>query len=428
MKRGLIALSPIVVLLAAYLAMALASGDFYRISISVAFVVAAVYAVAALRGISRSLQERIAVFSEGASDRNILYMIWIFILAGIFASTAKAMGAVDATVHFTMRFVPVEFLPAGIFVAACFVSLSVGTSVGTIVALTPVVTGLATQLGADTAQMVAIVVGGAFFGDNLSFISDTTIAATMTQGCNMKDKFRTNLLIVLPAALLSLGLYLFLGLSGAEDCVEMGAAAEWYKAIPYLLVLVCAISGVNVLMVLVLGILATVVIGVTCGSLTLVSFCEEAGNGVLSMGELIIITLLAGGLMQMVKQSGGFEFITRAITNRISGKRGAEAAIAGLTVLTDICTANNTIAIITVGPIARDLSERYGVAPRKSASLMDTASCFAQGILPYGAQLLMASGLAHISPIEIIPHLYYPMAIGVMVVLSIIFQFPRIKR
>ena len=428
MKRGLIALSPIVVLLAAYLAMALASGDFYRISISVAFVVAAVYAVAALRGISRSLQERIAVFSEGASDRNILYMIWIFILAGIFASTAKAMGAVDATVHFTMRFVPVEFLPAGIFVAACFVSLSVGTSVGTIVALTPVVTGLATQLGADTAQMVAIVVGGAFFGDNLSFISDTTIAATMTQGCNMKDKFRTNLLIVLPAALLSLGLYLFLGLSGAEDCVEMGAAAEWYKAIPYLLVLVCAISGVNVLMVLVLGILATVVIGVACGSLTLVSFCEEAGNGVLSMGELIIITLLAGGLMQMVKQSGGFEFITRAITNRISGKRGAEVAIAGLTVLTDICTANNTIAIITVGPIARDLSERYGVAPRKSASLMDTASCFAQGILPYGAQLLMASGLAHISPIEIIPHLYYPMAIGVMVVLSIIFQFPRIKR
>ena len=428
MKRGLIALSPIVVLLAAYLAMALASGDFYRISISVAFVVAAVYAVAALRGISRSLQERIAVFSEGASDRNILYMIWIFILAGIFASTAKAMGAVDATVHFTMRFVPVEFLPAGIFVAACFVSLSVGTSVGTIVALTPVVTGLATQLGADTAQMGAIVVGGAFFGDNLSFISDTTIAATMTQGCNMKDKFRTNLLIVLPAALLSLGLYLFLGLSGAEDCVEMGAAAEWYKAIPYLLVLVCAISGVNVLMVLVLGILATVVIGVACGSLTLVSFCEEAGNGVLSMGELIIITLLAGGLMQMVKQSGGFEFITRAITNRISGKRGAEAAIAGLTVLTDICTANNTIAIITVGPIARDLSERYGVAPRKSASLMDTASCFAQGILPYGAQLLMASGLAHISPIEIIPHLYYPMAIGVMVVLSIIFQFPRIKR
>ena len=427
MKKGLVALSPILVLLVAYLTMSLASGDFYRISISVAFVAAAIYAVATLRGISRSLQERISIFSEGASDNNILYMIWIFILAGIFASTAKAMGAVDATVHFTMRFVPIEFLPAGIFIAACFVSLSIGTSVGTIVALTPVVTGLAAQMGVDTAQMVAIVVGGAFFGDNLSFISDTTIAATMTQGCNMKDKFRTNLLIVLPAALLSLGLYLFLGLSGGVDGVEAASAAEWYKTIPYLLVLICAIGGMNVLVVLVLGIVATIVIGLACGSLSGVSFCEEAGRGVLSMGELIIITLMAGGLMNMVKQSGGFEFVTRAITHSISGKRGAEAAIAALTVLTDICTANNTIAIITVGPIARDLSQRYGVSPRKSASLLDTASCFAQGVLPYGAQLLMASGLAGISPLEIIPHLYYPMAIGVMVVLSIIFQFPRIS-
>ena len=427
MKRGLLALSPIVVLLVVYLTMSLASGDFYRISISVAFVVAAIYAVAMLRYVSRSLQERVAIFSEGASDKNIMYMIWIFVLAGIFAATAKAMGAVDATVHFTMRFVPVEFLPAGIFAAACFVSLSIGTSVGTIVALTPVVTGLAAQIGADTAQMVAIVVGGAFFGDNLSFISDTTIAATMTQGCKMKDKFRTNLLIVLPAALLSLGLYLFLGLSGAND-IEVANAAEWYKTLPYILVLVSAIAGVNVLVVLVLGILATAIIGLSCGSLSGVSFCEAADDGVISMCELIVITLMAGGLMNVVKQSGGFQYLISIITNRISGKRGAESAIAGLTVLTDICTANNTIAIITVGPIARDLCERYGISPRKSASLMDTASCFAQGILPYGAQLLMASGLADISPLEIIPHLYYPMAIGVMVVLSIIFQFPRINK
>ena len=426
MKRGLLALSPIVVLILVYLSMSLASGDFYRISISVAFVVAAVYAVTLLRGVSRSLQERVAIFSEGASDKNIMYMIWIFVLAGIFAATAKAMGAVDATVHFTLRFVPVEFLPAGIFVAACFVSLSIGTSVGTIVALTPVVTGLASQMGADTAQMVAIVVGGAFFGDNLSFISDTTIAATMTQGCKMKDKFRTNLLIVLPAALLSLELYIFIGLTGEGD-VEVASLAEWYKTIPYLLVLVCAIAGMNVLVVLVLGILTTAVIGLACGSLSGVSFCEAADEGVMSMCELIVITLLAGGLMNVVKQGGGFEYLTKVITNRISGKRGAEAAIAGLTVLTDICTANNTIAIITMGPIARDLSEKYGVSPRKSASLMDTASCFAQGVLPYGAQLLMASGLAGISPLEIIPHLYYPMAIGVMVVLSIIFQFPKIS-
>ncbi|MBO5961629.1 MAG: Na+/H+ antiporter NhaC family protein [Alistipes sp.] len=427
MKRGLLALSPIAVLLIVYLTMSLASGDFYRISISVAFVAAAVYAVAMLRNISRSLQERVAIFSDGASDKNIMYMIWIFVLAGIFAATAKAMGAVDATVHFTMRLVPTEFLPAGIFVAACFVSLSIGTSVGTIVALTPVVTGLAAQMGADTAQMVAIVVGGAFFGDNLSFISDTTIAATMTQGCKMKDKFRTNLLIVLPAALLSLGLYLFLGLSGSEG-IEAASAAEWYKTLPYILVLVSAIAGMNVLVVLVLGILATAIIGLSCGSLSGVSFCEAADDGVISMCELIVITLMAGGLMNVVKQSGGFDFITRAITNRVSGKRGAEGAIAGLMLLTDICTANNTIAIITVGPIAHDLCERYGISPRKSASLMDTASCFAQGILPYGAQLLMASGLAGISPLEIIPHLYYPIAIGVMVVLSIVFQFPRINK
>lgn len=439
MKRGLLALSPIVVLLVVYLAMSLASGDFYRVSISTAFVVAAIYAVIAMRGISRSLQERIGLFSEGASDKNIMYMIWIFVLAGIFASTANAIGAVDATVNFTLHFVPPQLLPAGIFLAACFVSLSIGTSVGTIVALTPVVTGLATKMGVDVPQMVAIVVGGAFFGDNLSFISDTTIAATMTQGCKMRDKFRTNILIILPAALLSFALYLSLGLSGAET-VTTESLAEWYKMIPYLLVLVCAIVGVDVLVVLVLGILSAVLIGVCSGS-SGVTLCEEAGKGVVSMGELIIITLMAGGLMNMVKRGGGFEFITRAITNRVSGKRGAEGAIAGLTFLTDICTANNTITIITVGPIARDLSERYGISPRKSASLMDTASCFAQGILPYGAQLLMACGLANetlaeilkdksfepISSLEIIPHLYYPMAIGVMVVLSIIFQFPRIK-
>lgn len=428
MKKGLLALSPIVVLLVAYLSMSLASGDFYRISISVAFVIAAIYAVAVLRGISNSLQERVSVFSEGASDKNILYMIWIFILAGIFATSAKAMGAVDATVYFTMRFIPAEFMLAGIFIASCFISLSIGTSVGTIVALTPVATGLATQLGVDTAQMVAVVVGGAFFGDNLSFISDTTIAATMSQGCSMKDKFRTNFVLVLPAALLSLGLYIFLGISDGGEMITEASAAEWYKAIPYLLVLVCAIVGVDVLIVLVLGIVATAIIGLSCGSLSLITLCEEAGNGVLSMGELIIITLLAGGLMNMVKQSGGFEYITQAITRRVSGRRGAESAIAGLTILADVCTANNTIAIITMGPIARDLSLKYGIPARKSASLMDTASCFAQGVLPYGAQLLMAAGLAEISPIAIIPHLYYPLAIGVIVLLSIIFQIPQIKQ
>jgi Na+/H+ antiporter NhaC len=298
--------------------------------------------------------------------------------------------------------------------------------VGTIVALAPVVTDLAAKMGVDTAQMVAIVVGGAFFGDNLSFISDTTIAATMTQGCKMKDKFRTNLRLVLPAALLSLGLYIFIGLSGDNAPVETTSLAGWYKMIPYILVLVCAIMGMEVLTVLVVGIATTFLMGIFSGS-SYVVLCEEAGNGILSMGELIIVTLMAGGLMNMVKHGGGFDFITSLITRRVSGRRGAEGAIAGMTFLTDVCTANNTIAILTVGPIARDLSTKYGISPRRSASLMDTASCFAQGILPYGAQLLTAGEQAKISPTDIIPHLYYPMAIGLIVVLAIIFQYPKVK-
>ena len=349
-------------------------------------------------------------------------MIWIFILAGIFASAAQKMGAIDATVDLCLQFIPSRFIPAGIFLAACFISLSIGTSVGTIVALTPVVAKLSADIGADSAQMVAIVVGGAFFGDNLSFISDTTIAATMTQGCRMRDKFRTNLSIVLPAAILSLALYLFLDF----DCnpIVETSQAVWYQAIPYLLVIICALCGINVLVVLLLGIISAVIIG---GNMDIISLSIAADNGIKSMCELIIITLLAGGLMNTIRQGGGFDVLTHAITRHINGKRGAESAIAGLTAITNVCTANNTIAILTVAPIAHELSVRFGVAPRKAASLMDTASCFVQGVLPYGAQLLMASGLAKVSPIEIIPHLYYPMGIGAMVIISIIFQFPKCK-
>ena len=263
MKRGLLALSPIVVLLVVYLAMSLASGDFYRISISVAFVVAAVYAVAVLRGVSRSLQERVAIFSDGASDKNIMYMIWIFCLAGIFASSAKAMGAVDATVALTLKIVPNNFLPAGIFIAACFISMAIGTSVGTIVALTPVVTAMAPQIGCNTAWLVAIVVGGAFFGDNLSFISDTTIAATQSQGCKMRDKFKTNFAIVLPAAIATLCIYLFGNQATEYTIVEQ--SVEWITALPYLLVIVMALLGINVLVVLIVGTAVADVIGLVSG-------------------------------------------------------------------------------------------------------------------------------------------------------------------
>lgn len=415
--RGLLALSPVVVLLGVYLVGSLLIGDFYAIPIGAAFVVAAIYGIAITSG--RSLQERIHLFSEGAAHRDILYMIWIFCLAGIFATSAKSMGAVDATVALTLHLVPSEFLPAGIFLAACFISMAVGTSVGTIVALTPVVNGLAAQVGCDTAWLVAIVVGGAFFGDNLSFISDTTIAATQTQGCRMRDKFRTNFMLVLPAALITLGIYLFgSGVEVAE--VASAASGEWYKALPYLLVIVLALTGMNVLLVLLLGALLTIVMGLACGSFTMAGVATVAGQGLASMYELILVTMLAGGLMALVKAGGGFDFLIRTLTRAVSGKRGAEVVIALLTALTNLCTANNTIAILTVGPIARDLSQRYNVAPRRSASLMDTASCFVQGVIPYGAQLLMASGLAGVSPVAIIPHLYYPMLLGVMVLLSIL--------
>lgn len=418
-------MTPIVVLLAVYLAGALLAGDFYRIPISVSFVVAVIYAISLLRGYN--FQERIGLFSQGAANPDIMYMVWIFCLAGIFASSAKAMGAVDATVALTLRFVPSAYLPAGIFVAACFVSMAIGTSVGTIVALTPVVTAMATALGCDVAWLVAIVVGGAFFGDNLSFISDTTIAATQSQGCRMKDKFRTNFVLALPAALATLALYLF-G-EGTEGAVAMTQSAEWFRAVPYLLVIILALVGVNVLVVLLVGIVVTDAIGLMAGDgFTMLSVFESAGEGLSSMCELILVTLFAGGLMNLVRAAGGFEFLTRALTRRIKGRRGAEAVIALLTALTNLCTANNTIAILTMGSIARDLSQRYGVAARKSASLMDTASCVVQGIIPYGAQLLMASGLASVSPVAIIPHLYYPMALGVMVVFAILFKFPRAER
>lgn len=419
--RGIVTLSPIFVLLATYLIGALLAGDFYRVPISVAFIVSAIYGMILLKG--HNLQERIGIFSRGAANPDIMYMIWIFCLAGIFASTAKAMGAVDTTVALTLQAIPSNFLPAGIFIAACFISMAIGTSVGTIVALTPVVTTMAPQIGCSTAWLVAIVVGGAFFGDNLSFISDTTIAATQSQGCKMKDKFRTNFAIVLPAAIVTLCLYLF-G-NQATEYIATNSAIEWFKALPYLLVIVLALWGVNVLMVLIIGTISTAFIGLTSGSLAPLSIFISAGEGLNSMCELILVTLLAGGVMAIVKELGGFSFLIEQLTKNIRSRRTAEFVIATLTALTNFCTANNTIAILTVGPIARDLSAKYAIPARKSASLMDTASCIVQGYLPYGAQLLMAAGLAAISPVEIIPHLYYPFLIGCMVIVSIIFKFPR---
>jgi Na+/H+ antiporter NhaC len=418
---GFLALTPLVVFLCLYLVTSLVMHDFYKVPITVAFAVSSIYAVAISRG--RTLGERIHQFSLGAGHPNILLMIWIFILAGAFAQGAKAMGAIDATVNLALTLLPGSLLLGGIFLAACFISLSIGTSVGTIVALVPVVAGIAERSGLGLPFMTAIVVGGAFFGDNLSFISDTTIAATRTQGVAMRDKFRANLLIVLPAALLVLFFYIYKGME-----LEMSAEAgpvEWVKVIPYLVVLGTAIAGVNVMLVLLLGILTAGGVGLLTGSFSVFEWCGAMGDGILGMSELIIVTLLAGGMLELIRLNGGVDFIIRLLTRHVKGKRGAELCIAALVSLANCCTANNTIAIITVGPLAKDIAERFGVDRRKSASLLDTASCVVQGLIPYGAQLLIASKLAGLSPIEIIGSLYYPMAVGVCVVLGVLVRFPK---
>ena len=415
-KEGrFLALTPLLLFLVLYLVTSLVVGDFYKMPIAVAFVVASVYAACLLRG--KSIQERVEIFSAGAADQNILQMIWIFILAGAFAASAEAMGAIDATVNLTLRLLPAEYLTAGLFLAACFVSLSVGTSVGTIVALTPVASGLAVETGMNDALLVATVVGGSFFGDNLSFISDTTIAATRTQGCNLRDKFRFNLSIALPAALITLVVYLLVG-SSAES-VAMPERIEWLKVVPYLLVLITALVGVHVVIVLLLGLVSTGILGLATGALDLFGWCGELGKGMVGMGELIIVTMLAGGMLETIRRGGGIDYIISRLTRRLHGARAAQGAIAGLVCLANCCTANNTIAILTIGPLAAEIADRFGVDRRKSASLLDSFSCFTQGLLPYGAQMLMAAGLASLSPLEIMGYLYYPVVLGVCATISI---------
>ncbi len=420
-SNGLLALSPLLVFLCLYLVTSLIVNDFYKVPITVAFMVSSVYAICITKG--KSLNERIQQFSIGATNHNIMLMIWIFILAGAFAQSAKDIGAIDATVNLTLTLLPDSLLLAGIFMAACFISLSIGTSVGTIVALVPVAAGIAATADINLAFITGIVVGGAFFGDNLSFISDTTIAATRTQGCAMRDKFRANIQLVMPAAIVVLIIYIIKGMN--VNITHEVQQVEWIKVIPYLIVLGTAIAGMNVSLVLLLGIISTGIIGMLTGSIDFFEWFGSLGNGITSMGELIIVTLLAGGMLELIRSNGGIDYIIRKLTKYVSSRRGAEFCIASLVSIANICTANNTIAIITVGPLAKNIAERYNVDPRKSASILDTFSCMIQGIIPYGAQLLIAGSLAALSPINIISYLYYPMAIGVIALLSIWLRYPK---
>lgn len=421
MNRGLIALSPLGVFIVLYLVTSIIAGDFYKVPITVAFMVSSIYAVIIHGG--RPLRERIDIFSRGAATGQMMLMIWIFVLAGAFANSAKMMGSIDATVNLTLSLLPPQMLLAGLFVAACFISISIGTSVGTIVALTPIAAGVAQQTGTDVALMTAVVVGGSLFGDNLSFISDTTIVATSSQGCRLSDKFRVNSFIVVPAAIVILIVYIFMG-SGISAPQHI-ADVQWVKVIPYLAVLITAIFGMNVMAVLTLGIILTGVIGLLTGSFDIFGWMKSMGDGIIGMGELIIITMMAGGMLELIKQQGGIDFIICRMTRHIHGKRGAELSIGALVAMVDVCTANNTVAIITVGGIAKQIGDKYGVDNKKAASILDTFSCAVQGVIPYGAQLLMAAGLASLNPVNIIPYLYYPMAIGIAALLSILLRYPR---
>lgn len=418
-RRALLSLSPLAVFLGLYLVSSLVAGDFYGIPVSSAFLLACIYAMVVSGG---SLKERVASFSRGAGNGNVLLMIWIFILAGAFAGTAKDIGAVDATVNLALKAVPPVMLYAGLFLTSCFISLSIGTSVGTIVALVPIASGIASEAAVPIPFMTAIIVGGAFFGDNLSFISDTTIAATRAVGCEMKDKFKTNISIVAPAVAVVTAIYIFKGSSLA--ITPPSEAAQWFKMIPYILIIVLALCGRDVLLTLAIGIAANAVIGLACGDFTWAGWLSSVGAGVASMADLIVVTMLAGGLLGMIRDGGGLDWAISKMTSHIKGPRGAQASIAALVSIANVCTANNTIAIITTGEIANDIAKRYGVSPKRAASIMDTFSCLVQGLLPYGAQLLMASALAGVAATSIIRYLYYPFLMGLCAILAILIKKP----
>ena len=379
------------------------------------FIIVSIVVILLSRGMT--FRERITEFSKGAGQKDLLLMVWIFVLAGAFAASAKAMGAVDATVNLTLQLLPMNFLLAGLFISACVVSLCMGTSVGTIVAFMPIAASLADKTEMSLPLMAAAIVGGAFFGDNLSFISDTTIVATQSQGCKQSDKFRYNFFLVLPVAILVCIIYLLMG-SGADEVTA--GNVMWWKIIPYAAVLVSAAMGMNVMLVLLMGNVLTGIVGIADGSYTFMEWTASLTAGIMGMSELILISMMAGGIFALITKQGVMERFMRLVSIKIHTQRGAELSICLLVGVVNALTANNTVAILSVGDIAKQIATRFGIDPRRSASLLDTTSCAVQGLLPYGAQLLMASSLAGISALSIIPYLYYPMLIGFITLLSII--------
>lgn len=430
-KKGLLALSPLFLLIVLIVAFTVYSVDSSHqdtsLSLTVAFMISSIYAVAISGGMP--VRKRVDTYSKGAGANNLMLMLWIYVLAGSFAASAKAMGAVDATVNLALSILSASMILPGLFLAACFISVSIGTSVGTVVALVPIAAGLAHSMDANVGMMTAIIVGGAYFGDNLSFISDTTVVATQTQNCKMSDKFKVNSMIVVPAAVLVLIAYSVMGV-GLQAPTHINEV-EYMKVLPYLIVLITAIAGMNVMAVLTLGTLLCGAIGIgshllgASGSYDLFGWFSAMGNGIIGMGELIIIAMMAGGMLEIIRENGGIDFIINKITAHVNSKRGAELSIAALVSMVNICTANNTVAILTVGNISKKIGDRFGVDNRKAASILDTFSCMVQGLIPYGVQMLLAAGLANLSPMDILPYLYYPLAIGVAALLAILLRYPK---
>ncbi|WP_040984929.1 Na+/H+ antiporter NhaC family protein [Oceanobacillus jeddahense] len=424
-KGSLLALLPLLIFVLLFIGTGLITGDFSNMPINVAIIIASAVALAMNR--KEKLNAKLEIFTKGAGHPNIMLMVVIFILAGAFSQTASEMGAVESTVNMGLSFIPSNYLMVGLFIVGCFISLSMGTSMGTVAALAPIGIGIADQTGIPLALAMGTVISGAMFGDNLSIISDTTIAAVRTQHTKMSDKFKTNFFIVLPGALVT-SIILWFITRGNSIELTGEYSYEFIQVLPYIVVLVCALAGVNVLIVLLGGTLMAGVIGLFNGSFTGTTLIQAASQGILNMQDIALVAIFIGGMIGIIQYNGGIQWLLNAITSKIRTKKGAEFGIAGLVSAADISTANNTISIIMTGPLAKNIADEYNVDPRKSASLLDIFSGCWQGLVPYGGQMLAAASLAAISPVSIMPYSFYPIMLGICGIIAILIGFPKFKK
>ncbi|NCU16834.1 Na+/H+ antiporter NhaC family protein [Pallidibacillus pasinlerensis] len=423
-KESFSALFPLLIFVLLFVGTGIISGDFSNMPLNVAIIIAS--AVALVMNRKEKLSAKIEIFAKGAGHPNIMLLVVIFILAGAFAETAKGMGGVEATVNMVLSLIPSNLLMVGLFIVGCFISLSMGTSMGTVAALAPIGIGIAEQTGIPLSLAMGTVIGGAMFGDNLSMISDTTIAAVRTQGTKMSDKFKTNFLIVLPGAIVTAAI-LWIITSGIIIETLGSYEYEFIKVVPYIAVFLAALLGVNVLVVLIGGTILAGIIGLFDGSYTLSGFIQAVSQGIINMEDLAIVAILIGGMIGIIQHNGGIQWLLNFVSSKIKSKKGAEFGIAGLVSVTDIATANNTISIVATGPLAKNIADKYEIDPRKSASILDIFPGCWQGLVPYGGQMLVASGLAAISPISILPYSFYPILLGICGTIAILIGFPKFK-